>query len=39
VQSDDEESFVQAKRNINDDNDKAAELARLEAQSITDMGY
>jgi len=34
----DEESFVQVKRNIDDDNAEAAEMARLEAQSDKDMG-
>merc|ERR1719253_2134862 len=32
------ESFIQVKRNIDDDNHEAAELARLEAQSDKDMG-
>merc|ERR1719272_2218955 len=39
--SDDEESFVQvmkSKRNIDDDNAEAAEMARLEDQSDKDMG-
>merc|ERR1719157_450910 len=38
--SDDEESFVQvkAKKNIDDDNAEAAEMARLEDQSDKDMG-
>merc|ERR1719409_122931 len=35
---DDEESFVQVKRNIDDDNAEAAEMARLEAQSDKDLG-
>merc|ERR1719272_2722034 len=34
----DDESFVQVKRNIDDDNAEAAEMARLEAQSDKDMG-
>jgi hypothetical protein len=34
----DEESFIQLKRNIDDDNAEAAEMARLEAQSDKDMG-
>jgi hypothetical protein len=34
----DEESFIQLKRNIDDDNAEAAEMARLEAQSDNDMG-
>merc|ERR1719386_9257 len=34
----DEESFIQVKRNIDDDNAAAAEMARLEAQSDKDMG-
>ena len=33
-----EESFIQLKRNIDDDNAEAAEMARLEAQSDKDMG-
>jgi hypothetical protein len=36
--SDDEESFIQLKRNVDDDNAEAAEMARLEAQSDKDMG-
>merc|ERR1719253_933638 len=37
--SDDEESFVQVNRkNIDDDNAEAAEMARLEDQSDKDMG-
>merc|ERR1719223_2013696 len=37
--SDDEESFVQVNRkNVDDDNAEAAEMARLEAQSDKDMG-
>merc|ERR1711957_632281 len=35
---DDSESFIQVKRNIDDDNAEAAEMARLEAQSDKDMG-
>merc|ERR1719181_967138 len=34
----DDESFVQVKRNIDDDNAEAAEMARLEAQSDKDLG-
>ena len=34
----DEESFIQLKRNIDDDNAEAAEMARREAQSDKDMG-
>merc|ERR1719217_751473 len=33
-----DESFVQVKRNIDDENAEAAEMARLEAQSDKDMG-
>jgi len=33
-----EDSFVQVKKNIDDDNAEAAEMARLEAQSDKDMG-
>ena len=35
---DEDESFVQVSRNIDDDNAEAAEMARLEAQSDKDMG-
>merc|ERR1719149_491812 len=35
---DGEESFVQVKKNIDDENAEAAEMARLEAQSDKDMG-
>jgi hypothetical protein len=34
----DAESFIQLKRNIEDDNAEAAEMARLEAESDKDMG-
>merc|ERR1719235_686989 len=34
----DEDSFIQVKRNIDDENAEAAEMARLEAQSDKDMG-
>ena len=34
----DEVSFIQLRRNIDDDNAEAAEMARLEAQSDKDMG-
>merc|ERR1719171_3186674 len=34
----DDESFIQLKRNIDDDNAEAAEMARLEAQSDKDLG-
>merc|ERR1719487_2284372 len=33
-----DDSFIQVKRNIDDDNAEAAEMARLEAQSDKDMG-
>ena len=36
--SDLEHSFIQVARNIDDDNAKAGEVARLEAQSDKDMG-
>merc|ERR1719160_1857665 len=36
--SSDEDSFIQVKRNIDDENAEAAEMARLEAQSDKDMG-
>jgi len=36
--ADDDDSFVQVSRNIDDDNAEAAEMARLEAQSDKDMG-
>jgi len=36
--ADDDDSFIQVSRNIDDDNAEAAEMARLEAQSDKDMG-
>merc|ERR1719197_775438 len=36
--SEDDESFLQVSRNIDDENAEAAEMARLEAQSDKDMG-
>jgi len=36
--ADDDDSFIQTSRNIDDDNAEAAEMARLEAQSDKDMG-